>query len=548
MNVIKRLLGEGRFVGCMLAAFAISACAGEASGPDREPESPVLRAEIDLGAAGAGSGPIDPPETPEIAGAGVSVERAQALFDRLKRLYDPDAAAHGNSVTFDLIESDMATAHGHRGNSWGVTLSDSFLSQPTLSEDVLALVLCHELGHVFGGFPFIGVGTLAAEGQADYFATKECLPRLFAPDSHLNAAAGATIDPLVRAQCDEAWPALPDQQLCHRIASVSQDFGEFLAVRNDIPAPVQTQRDSSVVSITNDDHPSLQCRSDTLLAGALCDVKFAPGVIPGEKEHEGWYTPASEAAAAQYSCTTGPGARPSCWFKPNGTRFECGDVTENGACAEVDGKPVVATCNPTHGTEYIECADGQICELIFDGEAAVCSFPEQDEQLTNPNDEEDEEREEPSAPITPSGSGPTISTSSPQPAAPAAQPTPAGTPSNPASPMVTSTSRPATPSPTPAPTTPAVTPAPTTPAVTPAPTTPAVTPAPTTPAVTPAPTTPAVTPVPTTPAVTPAPTTPAVTPAPTTPAVTPVPTNPPTTPEITGEEGPRIISVTRTVH
>src|SRR5512145_600042 len=58
-----------------------------------------------------------------------------------------------------------------------------------LTRDIAEMLICHELGHFFAGFPFKPIlppqvmlekGTYpSAEGQADYFATKTCLRQVW---------------------------------------------------------------------------------------------------------------------------------------------------------------------------------------------------------------------------------------------------------------------------------------------------------------------------------------------------------------------------------
>lgn len=48
--------------------------------------------------------------------------------------------------------------------------------------DAYAALVCHELGHILGGSPLqtiTGAEWSSAEGQSDYFAASECLPRYF---------------------------------------------------------------------------------------------------------------------------------------------------------------------------------------------------------------------------------------------------------------------------------------------------------------------------------------------------------------------------------
>ncbi len=54
---------------------------------------------------------------------------------------------------------------------------------PGVSLEAYAAVICHEIGHIVGGYPFqtiAGAEWTSAEGQADFFAASVCLPKYFA--------------------------------------------------------------------------------------------------------------------------------------------------------------------------------------------------------------------------------------------------------------------------------------------------------------------------------------------------------------------------------
>ncbi|GAB4420954.1 MAG: hypothetical protein OHK0056_31630 [Bacteriovoracaceae bacterium] len=51
-----------------------------------------------------------------------------------------------------------------------------------MTRDAYAAIVCHELGHILGGEPrqsISGAEWSSAEGQSDYFAASNCLPRYF---------------------------------------------------------------------------------------------------------------------------------------------------------------------------------------------------------------------------------------------------------------------------------------------------------------------------------------------------------------------------------
>lgn len=110
--------------------------------------------------------------------------------------------------------------------------------------DSFALVLCHEVGHLYGGEPFGDEhNRLAVEGQADYWATSECWEKIIL---ELPLREGSVQD---------------------RGVAAAIVLASFFAANRNLPAPRVDTPDTSVVERINRTHPSPQCRLDTYLAG-----------------------------------------------------------------------------------------------------------------------------------------------------------------------------------------------------------------------------------------------------------------------------------------
>ncbi len=123
----------------------------------------------------------------------VSLDQAQELFERV-------VATESGSIQLELsINHQEAKKPGafakwdRPGKSGIITLTQSLLDLEVLNLETLSVFLCHELGHFYGGAPFIKskptTGSIfsfknpfinmSVEGQADYYATQSCLPKLF---------------------------------------------------------------------------------------------------------------------------------------------------------------------------------------------------------------------------------------------------------------------------------------------------------------------------------------------------------------------------------
>jgi hypothetical protein len=245
-------------------------------------------------------------------------------------------------------------------------------------------MICHELGHFFGGFPFkLAVGPVpqtavtysgtfpASEGQADYFATKDCLWRLWAGHPN-NARYRALIPQRGIDLCNSAWSRQCDRDMCYRSLAVAHKMAFFLA---NLPG---TDTNTGTGDYLDIDHPSTaavattfpadpepQCRLDTMVAGALCakrnDLAVIPGLLPSPVTGlYGDHSVASETAAKPYACYSGSGARPACWFKPDMpdiVLYDCSSIPESGMC---DGNDQV-TCSPRNGIARFPCPNG--CDM-----------------------------------------------------------------------------------------------------------------------------------------------------------------------------------------
>src|SRR5690606_14209442 len=108
----------------------------------------------------------------------------------------------------------------------------------------------------------------SAEGQADYFAAKDCLWRVYEDDPN-NAAFRTIVPERARVLCDAAWKDQPRRDICYRTALVGQAAIHW--VKEGEWGNISTP-DQNVVALTLTGHPDAQCRIDTNLAGAVCPV------------------------------------------------------------------------------------------------------------------------------------------------------------------------------------------------------------------------------------------------------------------------------------
>lgn len=151
--------------------------------------------------------------------------------------YTGDVEKAGGHLVFKNLWNDgTVNSDTYRdGDTWYVDAYGGLARYPDMTKAAYIAVLCHEVGHNLGGDPRYNNNTdwAAVEGQADYWATLECMRR---------------VDP------SESLAA-------------SQTLANVLAELGGEPMPNISTPDPTVVDVTFEDHPAAQCRLDTYYRG-----------------------------------------------------------------------------------------------------------------------------------------------------------------------------------------------------------------------------------------------------------------------------------------
>lgn len=190
-----------------------------------------------------------------------------------------------------------------------VYLSGGYARERFMSHDAYLTVICHEIGHHLGGFPLKQMWWATTEGQADYYSTLKCMKTFlkFDPQNKRTALA-LDLPKEIKTLCRSQYRQDDDYWICLRSAKAAEDYGkmqQFLAT-NGRPKDIVSllKQDTSKPEWTYEHHPEAQCRVDTKLQGALCNVDEK--IMMNDKDER------------QGSChqTRGHtlGVRPSCWF------------------------------------------------------------------------------------------------------------------------------------------------------------------------------------------------------------------------------------------
>ncbi|MEN9826685.1 MAG: hypothetical protein RI953_2430 [Pseudomonadota bacterium] len=256
--------------------------------------------------------------------ANISEQDFNNIVNTIINYYKPIVAAKGATLKSNNLWTDSTVNASAQqvGTTWIVNMYGGLARRPEVTPDGFAMVVCHELGHHLGGFPFYGDNDWAAsEGQSDYFATQSCAREIWRNQVAENARFRGLVGDFEKNKCDAAWNKVEDQDLCYRAAAAGQSLATLLgALRSGSTPPRFDTPDPRRVSVTYTAHPDAQCRLDTYFSGALCLVGFDKNVIPARSTTGGQTNKDAELKASAASCMTAAGyangVRPLCWFKP----------------------------------------------------------------------------------------------------------------------------------------------------------------------------------------------------------------------------------------
>jgi len=193
--------------------------------------------------------------------------------------------------------STVNASANQMGDTWQVTFYGGLARRPEITPLGFATVICHELGHHFGGYP--NSGWASNEGNSDTFATHVCLKKIL-----VNSQEEIPVLPQIAIDmCDKAYTG-NDRKVCYVSMGAAQSTANLLAALGGDNYPRYDTPDPKKVKVTDNAHPEAQCRFDTMIAGARCTKAWRDDIIPTSRNQ------------ALYNCTEGEAARPRCWYAP----------------------------------------------------------------------------------------------------------------------------------------------------------------------------------------------------------------------------------------
>ncbi|MDE2141001.1 MAG: hypothetical protein KGL74_13510 [Elusimicrobia bacterium] len=243
---------------------------------------------------------------------GITEAQFNAVMDRMQALYGPVIAEHGATLVINRLWTDdtVNASAEQNGSTWVLNMYGGLARDKAITQDGMALVACHEMGHHLGGAPrYGGTDWAANEGEADYFANSKCLHRFFGDAATANFTHPKVLSDdaaLAKKACAQSYSGAKDRAICERSAAAGQSVTAlFTELSGDAPAHFDTP-DASVVAQTNDEHPASQCRLDTYFQASLCNKDY--------------HIPMSNTDPAAGACVLSQGykvgMRPFCWYKP----------------------------------------------------------------------------------------------------------------------------------------------------------------------------------------------------------------------------------------
>lgn len=300
---------------------------------------------------------------------GMTEAKFNAIISKAENFYSQVVSSKGGKLVINRRWSDgtVNASAERQGNNWIVTMYGGLARHDDITEDGLALIVCHELGHHLGGAPKYQGDWAANEGQSDYFATLKCLRNVFAADNNVEIVKGMQVDQTAVAKCESQFSDENSRALCTRNSMGGLSSANLSASLGGTARPDFATPDPSVVSKTQDAHPKAQCRLDTYFGGSLCEVAASTDV--GETD------PTVGSCSTEKGQTIG--VRPQCWYKP-GSGGGGGDGIARQPT--VLGQTTVVSNNPYQAIPV----DYDVSEFPNAG-GAYLEFSAPNQDFSNPN-------------------------------------------------------------------------------------------------------------------------------------------------------------------
>ena len=199
-------------------------------------------------------------------------EMFNKIIDTAYEIYKPISEAAGDSSLTINNKWEDSTVNANAMRLFGyavINMYGGLARRPEITNEGFALVLCHELGHLYGGTPYLSAWRkMSAEGQADYYGAKTCLKKIL---KKLNLEDSELIPTeYMERTCYNIFPIQEDSDLCIQTMIGGQSLGNLLATIKEEEIPNYETPDPTIVEETLLSYPAtIQCRLDTYHNGNL---------------------------------------------------------------------------------------------------------------------------------------------------------------------------------------------------------------------------------------------------------------------------------------
>jgi len=223
------------------------------------------------------------------------------IIQRVNDIYQP--VFKGVSVNF-WFERNWAAknpnSHVYKYDSqwsknWKIEILGALARRPEITKEGFTMALCHQIGHLLGGYPMQDYNGLSTEGEADYYAAHVCAKKVFgkvAKKTKLINKLKASVE-----ICDKNFDSKLEIDVCYYTLFGAKSLADFYMIAGQERRAADIENaDSYKTKVTLQLHTPSQCRLDTLIAGALCNRSWDDKVIPIDKKNQ--------------VCAN----RPRCWF------------------------------------------------------------------------------------------------------------------------------------------------------------------------------------------------------------------------------------------
>jgi hypothetical protein len=209
--------------------------------------------------------------------AAISESEYHRVIDSVETAYRPVIEGLGEKLIIHRkweynLTNAFAERYGYT-KEWVVTYYGGLAQFEAMNADAFTIVVCHEFGHHLGGAPFYkesGMRWAAVEGQADHWASQECLKKVWEHDDNERIIQSMKVPTLITERCSQKWSDPHEKSLCIRTIMAGLVFGKIF---NDSGVnPSFEKPDPTIVTKTLEKHASGQCRLDTLAHAALCSA------------------------------------------------------------------------------------------------------------------------------------------------------------------------------------------------------------------------------------------------------------------------------------